>query len=96
MICLDMLVYLRLWRDIVAARGMPGPEHILSMIYTGLVPLALAGASCLVASWASFRARGKYAILAVMTAIVAAIIVAILIVMVLIQWCPVALLPAAK
>jgi hypothetical protein len=94
LMCLDMLVYLRLWRLIVEPRGMPSPGRILSTIYTGLLPMALSGASCVVATWAAFRARGKYAVLAVVTAAAAAIIVAILVVMVLVQWCPVALLPA--
>ncbi len=93
LMCLDMLVYLRLWRQIVEARGMPSPEQVLSTIYTSLLPMALSGASCVVATWAGFRAKGKYAVLAVITAATAAIIVAILVVMVLVQWCPVALLP---
>ena len=94
LICLDMLVYLRVWRLIVEAGIMPLPEQILSSIYTGLLPMALSGASCVVATWAAFRARGKYAVLAVVTAAAAAIILAILVVMVLVQWCPVALLLA--
>jgi len=96
LLCLDMLAYLRLWRTIVEAKGIPGPEKILSMIYTGLAPLTLASASCFVATWASFRAKGKYALLAAMTAVAAAIIVTILIVMILAQWCPVALLPGVN
>jgi len=94
LMCLDMLVYLRLWRLIVAWRGMPSPGQLLSTIYTGLLPMGLSGASCVVATWAALRARGKYAVLAVVTAATAAIVVTVLVVMVLVQWCPLALLPA--
>jgi len=94
LMCLDMLVYLQLWGPLVEARGMPTPGQVLSTIYAGLLPMGLSGASCVVATWAAFRARGKYAVLAVVTAATAAVIVAILIVMVLVQWRPVVLLPA--
>lgn len=96
LMCLDMVLYLRLWRLLVEAGGMPSPEDMLSRIHIGLLPMALSGAACIVALFASFRARGKYAVFAIMTATTSAILLAILVVMVLVQWCPVALLPAVN
>jgi len=92
MICQDMLIYLRLWRDIYELGGMPGPEDVLAMINTGLVPLALACGAFFTASWASFRAKGRYALLAVMTVVASALIAIILAIMLFAQRSPVALL----
>ena len=41
LICLDMLAYLKLWYEIVQAKGIPTPERVMSTMYAGLPPLVL-------------------------------------------------------
>ena len=93
LICLDMLAYLKLWYEIVQAKGIPTPERVMSTMYAGLPPLVLCAAAFMVSAWATIRTRGRFRVAAVVTALTAAALVAILIAIVFVEWCPLALLP---
>ena len=93
LICLDMLMYLKLWIEIVEAKGIPPPEKVVSTTYGGLPPMALCAAACVVSAWAALRARGRFRATAVVTAVTAAALVAVIVTIVLLEWCPIALLP---
>jgi|GEM_PF-5853505 len=93
LICLDMLMYLKLWYEIIEARWIPPPEKIVSTTHGGLPPMALCAGAFVVSAWAAIRARGRFRIAAVVVAAAAGTLVAVIVAIVFIQWCPLSLLP---